>query len=432
VKTDGHAGEPTIGVCPKTGAVFFYPATQLKTMPQGGGVSVSTDEGATWTLRLPTIGPAAAHPNTLDPYMYVDPATCRVFVDDLQTPGCGVLSWSDDAGATWTTATDGCEEFDHQTIFAGKPVTSSTVGYANVVYRCAIHLVMEADYSTASTCDKSIDGGAAWIPTGAPPFAPRTDPGHNGVPGACDGGLGHGIADAKGAIYLPKGWCGEPWLAISRDEGVSWERVKVSGLGMAFDANGEQSHESTVGVDAEGNVYYAWTARDWMPYLAVSRDGGKTWGAPVPLAPPGLREATLPELAVGGVGKIALVYLGSLDSPRDIQGLDCVKETVRCAGALASPTPPSRDANATWGAFMAESVDALAPDPTFYTAEINDPERPYVKGACGPLRCQQELDFLDVRIGPDGTPWASVIDEAGRGVAARLWGGPSLLDAHEE
>jgi hypothetical protein len=431
VKSDGRAGEPNIGVCPKDGAVVFFPATLLKTdaAHEGGGISYSLDDGATWSFSLIQSAGQALHKQTLDPYMYLDPATCRIFADDLQTPDCGILSFTDDHGATWTSTVDGCTEFDHQTIFAGKPVTSATRGYPNVVYRCAINAVALADASTSSTCLKSLDGGMTFAPTGAPAFVPRTDKGHQGLPGRCDGALGHGVADAKGTIYLPKGWCGEPWLAISRDEGLTWDRVRVSTkLGMAYGPDGAQSHEAGVGVDAAGNVYYLWTAQDWMPYLAVSRDGGKTWGEPIAVAPPGLREATLPALAVGGVGKVAIVYMGSLDSPRDITSTDCTQDVPKCAVVFASPDPLPRDANATWGAFMTIGLGLDAPSPTFWSAEVNDPARPYVKGACGPIRCQQVYDFLDVRIAPDGTPWASLIDDGGHGVAGHLAGGPSLLD----
>ena len=64
------------------------------------------------------------------------------------------------------------------------------------------------------------------------------------------------------------------------------------------------------------------------------------------------------------------------------------------------------------------------------------------RGSCGPSACQEGGDFLDIRIGPDGTPWAEFVDgcenacatgasmkdNASEGIVGRLVGGPSLLD----
>ncbi|MBI2078427.1 MAG: hypothetical protein HYT80_08690, partial [Euryarchaeota archaeon] len=57
------------------------------------------------------------------------------------------------------------------------------------------------------------------------------------------------------------------------------------------------------------------------PYLAVSRDDGRTWGAPVPVAPEGLTRAGNPSLVVGGVGKVGLGYAANFE---DRQGVHAV------------------------------------------------------------------------------------------------------------
>ena len=72
----------------------------------------------------------------------------------------------------------------------------------------------------------------------------------------------------------------------------------------------------------------------------------------------------------------------------------------------------------------------------FYSATLNDPAaRPLIRGACGPVQCQAESEFINVQVGPDGTPWAAAVDGCPQGscVAAggqlmigRLVGGPSL------
>ena len=46
-----------------------------------------------------------------------------------------------------------------------------------------------------------------------------------------------------------------------------------------------------------------------------SRDRGKTFGPPLKVAPPGLREAWGPALDVDAKGRVAMAYMGSTDSP---------------------------------------------------------------------------------------------------------------------
>lgn len=263
-----------------------------------------------------------------------------------------------------------------------------------------------------------------------------------GVPGYCDGGTGHGVVDDDGVVYLPKGWCGEPWLAISDDEGLTWERVRVAGNGvpvgwLTFPFDGVQDHEAGVGVDPDGNVYYFWMGRDRLPYLAVSTDGGRSWSQPRMVGAPDVTEATHPALVVGGVGQVAVAYVGSTNSPGGpYRTCDTPTDCLRSAA-----DGPSRDyRNVTWNGYIGVSRDALADDPLFYTAPVNDPGDPLIRGPCRPVNCQELFHFIDVEIGPDGSAWAPFVDgcqgpcatgnrtedNADEGVAGRLFGGPRL------
>jgi hypothetical protein len=450
VRTGFTSGEPTIGVCPKTGTVFEFPAG-ASGRAQGHGAARSVDEGGNWTRVVPNLAGVATHQSSLDPYFYLDPATCRIFVDDW-VADCTQISYSDDEGSTWHESVNNCGQFDHQTIFAGPAPAGGmpTVGYPNVVYQCAINLVGVAEGSFATTCQKSLDGGLTWLFTGAPPYVadPTLRDGRYGVPGICDGATGHGWVDGKGSVYLPKGLCGKPMLAISHDEGATWTRVQVSDLGMSVMTSQQGAfyeHEAAVGSDADGTLYYAWAAADRMPWLATSKDGGATWSKPVMAGAPGLKEAALVQLAVGAPGHVALVYMGSTNSPGDFPTkAACSPEPAQCAQDVVGSEPqgaqPPEYDNVTWNGYMTLSADALDPDPTFQSAALNDPTDPLVRGICAPVRCGAESDFLDIRIGPDGTPWASLVDgcidacvqsgtgdNAGLGIVGRLWGGPSLL-----
>lgn len=366
------AWEPTLGV-DEDGDVFTTSSVTTTNM-----VLSSTDDGRTWQDISPKISDQNAHPISFDPYVYVDRDTNRLFNLDLQVPSCIELSFSDDKGASWTTRlTCGGVPDDHPTLFSGPPVSSSTVGYPNVVYVCVNQLV------AAATCTKSLDGGSTFVPTGEPAFGLAT----NGVDIPCNGATGHGVADEDGVLYLPRIWCNEqPWLAVSRDEGASWEQIQVAD-------NGGLGHEAAVAVDAEGNIYFSWVShKDRMPYLAISRDGAKTFGPPMMIGQPGLIKASLPAIDVGDPGKIALVYMGS-------------------------------DAGEEWAGHITFSTNALGPKPVFYSTTANDKSQPLDTSCLH--RCAEGGDFFDVVVAPDGTVWSAFTDN-GAGIVARLVGGPRL------
>ncbi|HUR26403.1 MAG TPA: sialidase family protein [Candidatus Thermoplasmatota archaeon] len=423
--TGVDSAEPTIGIA-SDGTVFHYPAAVVDRDLPGTpavrfltGVSVSYNEGEDWRVLLPTAGPTVpTHQVSLDPYLYLDPTTDRLFADDLFSPNCSVLSISDDLGQTWTNTAGGCSETDHQTIFAGPPVTSMTVGYPNILYRCSINYVALDGSSTASTCTKSLDGGLTSVPTGEPLYVTRAED----LPDVCSGAVGHGTAGPDGTVYIPKGTCSEAMLFISHDEGATWDGVQVSDTDMAA---GE--HDAGVGVDAAGNVYYFWIGLDRLPYLAVSRDGGASWGEPFMVGPPGLQQAHLPAAQAAGVGKVAFAYLGSFDAP-----------------SLQDASDDSAYAETTWHQMVGLTVDALVDDPTFLTASATPADDPIAVGACNAVRCNNAVkDFIHLEIGPDGTPWVASVDgciaacargesmenDGREGAVARLWGGPSLRDA---
>ena len=89
---------------------------------------------------------------------------------------------------------------------------------------------------------------------------------------------------------------------------------------------------------------------------------------------------------------------------------------------------------------MLSGVDVLSPNPTFFSASVNDPKHPLKVNACGPGRCGRVLDFIDVEIAPDGAPWAAFVDackavcettkvetlDDNDGLLGSLVGGPNL------
>lgn len=415
-RTSATTFEPTLGIA-KNGSMFFNAFTPNS----DPAVIVSNDKGASWKQTF------AGHPFTADPYLHVDQDTSRVFANDFALP-CHYVSYSDDNGKSWTTGpAKACSIFDHQTLFTGPAPKGGDQpeGYRNVVYFCGITLGASIA-SLASGCSKSLDGGDTFVPTGQPAFVdepPRR--GDFGVPGHCNGANAHGFVGPDGTVYLPRGWCGQPWLAISKDEGQTWKRVQVAdngmpccgdtGVGVEADI---PSHESGVVADRRGNIYYTWVAADRLPYLAVSRDGGKSWSKPLMIGSPGSRETLLPGIAIGSAGKVAVVYMASKNSPWNGKKAKGSYDKTR------------------WDAYITMTTNAKAKSPVFYSGQINRRSDPMWIGACGPdpIRCNWG-DFFDVVIAPDGSPWAALVDlcknrkcvdGSGEGVAGRLVGGPRL------
>jgi len=260
VDTGFQAAEPTLGV-DKTGTVFYAAAT-FDGINGSAHTTVirSKDSGLTWQSVQPTIAGTDKHPETFDPYVYLEPDSGRVFDIDLfgenQLVGLPLgaeLSFSTDQGASWTTSALSIPGLnDHQTLFAGPtPVGNPALvpldpTFAKVLYFCVNQVADTA-------CAHSLDGGLSWSPTGEPAFTGYdpavTDPGLAGVPSACGGLQGHLAADSQGRLFLPKAHCGRPWLAISDDGGLTWRRVLVSN--QIKTAAGDPA----VTVDPAGNLY---------------------------------------------------------------------------------------------------------------------------------------------------------------------------------
>ena len=384
------SGEPTLGVTNEDNV--YYVAIQTNTRIE---VVKSANQGSTWKIVSPKLPNGRnAQLLTFDPYVWVDNSegVDRIYTIDL-TVACAYLSYSDDEAKTWVTNPLACGRAvnDHHTLFGGPAKMSPTVGYPNVLYYCW------NDVATSS-CSKSLDGGITWTVTGSPAFlGPDAEEQRS-----CGGLHGHGHVDDKGNVYLPRGYCGQPHLAISRDEGATWEQFQVAN-------NGSNDHEMSVATDAKGNLYVTWVAPDRLPYLAVSKNGGKKWTKPMMIAPPGVNETNLPSLDVGGEGKVAIAYMGTENSP----GMNKKGEWPNQGGCSAITSCPSGDEyeKTTWNAYTTVTKNALSNNPVFYSATVNDKKDPIKRGRCGPGRCDTTIyDFIDIVVAPDGQVWSAWVD----------------------
>ena len=388
------ASEPTLGVTSKD-TVFFVAGTH---------VMRSSDLGATWTDVGQKAGPATLPPTTLDPMLYVDPVTDRVFVDQLYV-GCSFLSYSDDEGGSWmhNPAACGLPGDDHQTLAAGPTSLPAPLYEGRALYYCANQL---AD----STCAVSLDGGLTF-PITRPVFA-----GDHGVD--CGGISGHVKTAPDGTIYLPAWRCDQAWLAISRDDGNTWTARRMSDTSSG-------PMDPSVAIGRDGSVNYYWMDTEGHPWLMVSPDGGATWGAPIDVAFPGLVVANLPAIVAGDGGRIAMTFIATTQGK--------------------AVSPGRVDTTTPWDLYVTLSTDALSPEPHFITVRLNPAGDPIFRGPCsGGYRCGAIVDFMDIQIGPDGRIYVSSVDACGTsdcigsapaagavadgmGVLGALLGGPSLL-----
>ena len=414
----GYASKSPMIAVDQRNRVFVYPA-----LDPGAFIARSDDRGRRWQRISPYPGGFPATVLPTDPFFYRDPKTGRLFEADLLGAKCQSIAFSDDAGRSWTTSVAGCSQFDFQTVFAGRPRTSRTTGYPNVVYTCAVNTVATIVVGFSTTCEKSLDGGVMWLPTGGPAWLDTSGP-------ECNGGHGAGVAGPDGSIYIPRGGCGHPEVAISRDEGATWKRVRVSKTGVLLNSFGWYEPKTSLDVDRLGNLYYAWTGRDRLPRVSVSRDRGETWSRPVVVTAPGVKEVSLTTIAVGAPGKVVVAYMGTTNSngPPFNEHDSCVTEFSACfedqqRNDSAQPLDMGEAGydGVTWNGYITVSTNMLTKRPTFFSAPVNPESDPLVRGSCS-IRCRSNGDRIDVDIAPDGTPWAAFVDTCTRSC---VHGGPS-------
>jgi len=381
LETETEALEPTLGAGPE--GLLAYSRT-LPKVPDWGYLRVSTDGGDSWHDGTPRIaGEASFPPQTNDPFVHVDAETGRIFLAHLQGAACSTMSTSDDGGSTWLHNPVGCGQppgsQDHPTVWTSEPVTLEPVGYPNLVHYCVNRVVDTA-------CATSVDGGATFGPLS--PLVYQTDP----TQPFCSSATGHGTATPDGRLLLPRSDCGQPTVALSDDDGITWERVVVSEEVGTWEhpGSGVPDHEVAVAVGAGGVAYASWVGEDRRVYMATSPDGGSSWGPARVVSPPNVETASFPTIAAGPEGEIALAFYGT-----DAQ----------------APEGEAVNASARWNGYLVRSTDAAGEDPLMVSTRVNEAGSPLAVGPCSADdRCHGVGDFIDVVIDEEGQPWAGFVD----------------------
>ncbi|HEU0129757.1 MAG TPA: sialidase family protein [Mycobacteriales bacterium] len=293
-----QAGEPTLGVDPRTGDVLYLALLEtLRVSGLGSGAETWRD-----------VAPLHTKVQTQDPILETDPVTGRTWVSQLDL-ACSRIAYTDDAGATWTPSLVGCAPgalFDHQTVGSGPWVAGGTLAgqasYPRAVYYCS-HDGFD------SKCGTSLDGGSTFLPAR---ITHTSD--------VCASNSGHLKTGPDGTAYLPPTYCGIDFppvvtpkyagLVVSEDNGLSWALRPVPGSTV-----GNAGHPS-LGVGSDGTVYYGWGGAAGPgygpPYAAVSTTRGRTWTAPVRLGQEfGIVNTRFVTTVAGDGDRAVVAYLGS-------------------------------------------------------------------------------------------------------------------------
>jgi hypothetical protein len=433
-KTRYRTSEISVAIT-NQGTVLFQPAMATESTGLPIGLLRSTDQGATWNFVNPTNTPARTM--AIDSNLWVDRDTGRIFWSNFNAY---VMTLSDDDGKSWSTAAPIPMDFDHPQIFTGPPTASMKKlmgGYPNVVY-----LVVAGGGTCGSEkfcgahLSKSLDGGLTWGPAVRLTYPPECKfPGHQPV-----GAYGlNGVVGRDGTIYVPFTPCERPYVAISHDEGQTFELSLVSNtetIGWG---------ELGLGMDKQGNLYTTWTDDAYrLPYLAISRDNGIHWSTPLMIAAPGVTEAAEPGLVVGATGQVAVTYYGSKNSPGVPFPPTCTTGASGTPPSVYTFEQPSLGCPAyiseTWSTYVTESFNALAEQPLFWSATLNDPSQPTwygmtptavpIPGQPFPIGSDAEaefagpgggghVDYYGTTIAPDGTPWVGFFQECPFGLPVK-------------
>lgn len=367
------AGEPSIGVNWKTGSVFYQSSLQTMRIKFNDSTSPAT---ATWE----DVSALTTSLTSLDPILYTDSRTGRVFSSQL----AGVTSltaFSDDDGATWTPSQGAGipASVDHQTLGGGPFAAPLTRDGSLPIYKDAVYYCSQ-DVGLDASCAISLDGGQTFGP--AVRIYTTLD---------CEAGLhGHVKVAGDGTAYVPTKACGgQQAVIVSENNGLTWSVRKVP-----YTSAG--TSDPSVGVGADGTVYFSYVNGDGHAHAAVSHDKGKTWSNDRDLGYyQNIQSAVFPSAVAGDGTRASVFFLGTT-----------------AAGQGAFGGDPA-GFNGTWYAFVATTYDGG----NSWTTANTTPNDPVQRGpVClgGTLGCQGNtrnlLDFNDLSVDKMGRAVAALAD----------------------
>jgi hypothetical protein len=354
------AGEPSIGVSHRTGAVMYIAGTETLKVNFNDS---STPATASWQ----NVSATQTSLITFDPILYTDPALGRTYVSQLLPTKISLMAYSDDDGATWNPSQGAGinSGVDHQTVGAGPFSNNGLLAslphlYPNAIYYCSQDVAL-------AECAVSLDGGTTFGL--AVPIYNLTQ---------CSGIHGHVKVAPDGTVYVPNKNCnGQAGVAVSTDNGLTWTVHTVPGSSAG-------SSDPSVGIGADGTVYLGWSNGDGHAYVAVSNSQGATWSNIQDVgAAFGIQNIAFPAVVAGDSSRAAFAFLGTT------------------AGGAATGDDPAFPA--VWHLYVAHTYNGGV---NWVTADLT-PNDPVQRGTictagttCGGTR--NLLDFMDIAVDAEG------------------------------
>jgi hypothetical protein len=368
--------------------VFLAPAYTV----DGVGVLQSSDFGQSWRASVPdgTVNTGRrAH-------MYFDDADDRLFltagrVDSTPTrmfrSGFD-LGISDDRGRTWRFRRVASKARTGAKVFAGPRVSApdaSSPSSARVTYLSAptpfalrVRPVINA---TRQVIWRSYDGGTKWEVAGGFDIDPKNIP---ELPSTDYVAFGTGVVGPDGTVYIGGRYGRRFAVAVSRDEGLTWDVRIVPGSALAKYHNplhllllaSRYLLPESVAVDCDGTLYALWPDRDGLLHASWSSDGANSWSRPVVVSAPGVRGARFGAITATGSGRVGISYYG-------------------------------REAGRAFHGFIAQSRDFRTAGPVFVGGKYNEPDAPlfpygFRRGFPGSVFRRSLDEMVRVRFAPNG------------------------------
>ncbi|HEX5760415.1 MAG TPA: fibronectin type III domain-containing protein [Thermoanaerobaculia bacterium] len=361
-------GEATVDVNTKTGSLFYLGFLETMRLRLDDRTSPGLE---TWELKSGTLNSLA----TMDPILIADPATGRVFAQQLVFgEGQSLTEYSDDDGETWQPSEGGGQRSgaDHQSLGVGPyppGLRPPTATYPNAVYYCSQDVALVY-------CSRSDDGGVTFGP-GVPIYTLAD----------CQGLHGHVKVAPDGTVYVPVAGCpsglvssttSQPAVVVSQDAGLTWAVRKVS---TSAPGSGSHGSDPSLAIAKDGTVYYSYvSSRDNHLHMVRTRSRGLSWERDVDLgALAGITGAQFPAVVAGDPGRAAVAFFGTTYTG---EGVD---------------TAPNFEG--TWQLFLAATYDGGL---TYHVVDAT-PGDPIQKGGiCADGFCRNLLDFFDASMDATG------------------------------
>lgn len=373
-RSDLEGGEPTLAPLDAARALVVAGTKVLRLEPDGGYTDVTPPVEATLD-------------QTLDPFLYADQATGRVYFSQLSQ--CLRMWWTDDGGATWLGNPEVCAgpEQHHQKI---------TVGDGPLPGVRAVHVATMNLASWLTTDElvifhtRSLDGGLTWSENvNKAKDADGAPEARNIGNIAAGGAAGQVLAIAYLCDRFVDAEYGGVGIGRTTDYGVTWQWQRIAPGGGRC-----EGIDPGLWLTDDGHAYAAWediSAGTGHVWWAASADAGQTWGEPRAIPTPGLGSFVFTD-AAATKDRLAVAFLATPDTqlgPTQAPGW------ARWFPYVA--TLDLADAGASW------QVGRLQEDPVQLGPICMDGPK-CLDGA------RNLLDFIDVQVGPAGNVFIAYPD----------------------